>query len=200
MYDEIFARLLAEGKITRDDIHIAESVGAGVKLKRGLSDVMQFNNSASWRVFHSQQGKFGQWEDLGANHNARTDAGAAWVAGLLGGAGALGPAKFIGLTTDAAVPLKTDAALPLELTTNGLTRALGGYTLTVATPAALNGQVTWTFTNTFTYTGSTQVVVAKGGLFTAISGGILAFETVLPSTATVNSNGDQIACVWTVQA
>lgn len=200
MYDDLFARLLAEGKITRDDIHISESVGAGVRLNRGLSDTMQFNNSAEWKVFHSQRGKFGQWEGLGANHNARTDAGAGWVAGLLGGTGTAAPAKYIGITADATPTAKGDTTLPGEITTAGLGRALGVYTLTVPVPSVINGQVTWTFTNTFTYTGAVQVVVAKGGLFTAASAGILAFETVLPTVATVNANGDQIACVWTVQA
>ena len=134
------------------------------------------------------------------NTRVAADAGAAWVAGLLGGAGTTAPAKYIGLTTDAVSPIKTDTVLPSELTTNGLGRVLGTYTLTVGTPASLNAQVTWTITYTFTYTGSTQVIVAKGGLFTAVSAGIMAFETMLPSTATVNANGDQISCTWSVQA
>ena len=209
MYDDLFARLLAEGKVTKEDLmnggtkdsmRVDDLVARGLKLNRGFGDTMQMTNTVAWKVFHSQRGKLGQWEDLGSNHNARTDAGAAWVAGLLGGAGTTAPAKYIGLTTDAVSPIKTDTVLPSELTTNGLGRALGTYTLTVGTPASLNAQVTWTITYTFTYTGSTQVIVAKGGLFTAASLGILAFETVLPSTATVSGNGDQIACTWTVQA
>lgn len=208
MYDALFKRLLAEGKITeadlmngtKDHMNIDDIVRRGIKLNRGVVDTMQFNNSVEWKVFHSQLGKFGQWEHLGTNHNARTDAGAGWVAGLLGGTGTAAPAKYIGLTADATAPVKTDTTLPGEITTNGLARALGAYTLTTAVPATLNGQVTWTITLLFTYTGGVQVVVAKGGLFTAATVGILAFETVLPSTATVNANGDQISCTWTVQA
>ena len=207
MYDALFERLLTEGKITEADlrdtkesVQIDDCVARGIKLKRAVVDSMQFNHLVEWKVFHSQHGKFGQWENLGVNHNARTDAGASWVAGLLGGTGTTAPAKYIGLTADATAPIKTDTTLPGEITTNGLARVLGTYTLTVPTPATLNAQVAWTLTNIFTYTGAVQVVVAKGGLFTAATVGILAFETVLPSTATVNANGDQISCTWSVQA
>jgi hypothetical protein len=129
------------------------------------------------------------------------DAGKVMRDGVIVGAeGALGaaPAKYIGLTTDATAVAKGDTTLTSEETTNGLGRALGTYTLTLATPGALNGQVTYTITNTFTYTGSTSKVIAKGGLFTAASAGTMSFETVFPSTATVNANGDQIAVTWTV--
>lgn len=105
-----------------------------------------------------------------------------------------GSARFIGLTDNTATPLDSDISLAGELTSNGLSRALGTYTHT-------SGVNYYTLTKTFTYTGSTLLTVAKAGTFTAstlAAGGLLVFETLLPQTATVTASGDQIAFTWTV--
>lgn len=104
---------------------------------------------------------------------------------------AMGPARFIGLTTDTGNPATSDTTLASEITTNGLARAL-------ATFAHTGGATTFTQSKTFTATG-TFTNVHKAGLFTAgtsAAGGILVADTVLNADATLAS-GDSIAVTWT---
>lgn len=126
-------------------------------------------------------------------HNLRTNVGADfWNTQLFstapGGAGA----GFMALTTDATAPGATDTTLTSEETTNGLART------TALTPTHSAGASSSVFTKTFTYTGGVSKVIAKVGLFNATSSGTLVLETLLASTATVNTNGDTIAITWTI--
>lgn len=105
-----------------------------------------------------------------------------------------GNARFIGLTTNTTAPAAADSALTSELSTNGLARALGTYAHTA-------GATYYTLSKVFTYTGATAVTVAKAGTFTAgtlTAGGLMVYETLLSTTATVAANGDQITFTWTV--
>lgn len=105
-----------------------------------------------------------------------------------------GSARFIALTTSTTAPVATDTVLATELTTNGLARALGTYGHTA-------GATSYTLSKTFTYTGTGSVTVAKAGAFTAstlAAGGVMVFETLLQTTATVSLSGDQITFTWTV--
>ena len=97
---------------------------------------------------------------------------------------------YIALTTDSTAPAAGDTTCTSELTTNGLGRALGTYAHTASTN-------THTITKTFTYTGSSAVVIAKVCMFDASSSGNMFAETLLASTATVNANGDQVTITWT---
>jgi len=104
----------------------------------------------------------------------------------------IGPARFIGLTTDTAAAAAGDSTLTSELTTNGMTRALATYAHTGAAAS-------YTQSKTFTATGSTGAI-HKAGMFTAgtlTAGGLMLFETVLNADATL-ANGDQLALTWTV--
>lgn len=109
-----------------------------------------------------------------------------------GVASGMGPARYIGLTTDTVAPAAGDTVLTSEITTGGLARALGTY---AHTGAATSYTLSKTFSATAAFTA-----VHKAGLFTAstlAAAGILAFESVLNADATLAS-GDSLALTWTV--
>lgn len=137
--------------------------------------------------------KDGNLKSRSFQHNLRTNAGADfWNTQLFsttpGGAGA----GFLALTTNASAPGATDTTLTSEETTNGLARS------TAITPTHTGGTSQSVIAHTFTYTGGVTKVIAKVGLFNAVTVGTLVLETLLSSTATVNTNGDTIAITWTV--
>jgi hypothetical protein len=107
-------------------------------------------------------------------------------------AAGMGPARFIGLTTDTGGPAVGDTSLTSEITTNGLQRALALY-------AHTPGATTSTLSKTFTASG-THTAVHKAGLFTggygASGGGVDVANTNLNADATLAS-GDSIAVTWT---
>jgi hypothetical protein len=98
-------------------------------------------------------------------------------------------ARWIGLTTNTGAPAAGDTTLTGEITTNGLGRAVGAYAHTADVAS-------YTITVTFTASG-THTAVHKAGLFTAISGGTMAFESNLNADATLSS-GDQLTVTWTI--
>ena len=104
----------------------------------------------------------------------------------------MGPARFIGLTTNTGAPAAGDTTLASEFTTLGLSRALATY-------AHTPGASSYTQSKTFTATGTTGAV-HKAGMFTSLtnaSGGILVFTTNLNADASLENN-DQLALTWTV--
>lgn len=124
--------------------------------------------------------------------NLRTNVGSDfWSAQLFGTSAAANGANFMGLTVDATAAVVGDTTLASEETTNGLTRASAALAHTASAASS-------TLSKTFTYTGSTSKVIAKVGLFTAVSAGTMVLETVLASTGTVNANGDTISISWVV--
>lgn len=131
----------------------------------------------------------GRVEDLGIAENLRTTVGADWQADVMGNATQPVSARWIALTTNATAPAAGDTTLATEISTGGLTRAVGAYTHTASTAS-------YKITNTFT-ASATHTAVAKAGLFTAITGGTLAFTTLLSSTATLAIN-DTLTIEWTV--
>lgn len=140
--------------------------------------------------------KDGKIKHYSLQKNLRTNAGADfWNTQLFSTSIAAGnQANWIGITTDSTAPAATDTSLASEQTANGLARAQG----TVAHTA---GQSSTVISHTWTYTGSSSVTIAKAGLFTAAGppvAGTMALETLLSSTATVNSNGDQLTINWTI--
>lgn len=127
--------------------------------------------------------------------NLRTNVGADFWNTQLFATGAAGAqANWIGITTDATAPAATDTSLASEETANGLARAQASVTHT-------GGASSTVLSHTWTYLGSVQKVIAKAGLFTTVGppiAGTMALETLLSSTATVNSSGDQITINWTI--
>jgi len=83
------------------------------------------------------------------------------------------PSWWMALSTDATSPSASDHTLASELTTNGLGRALGGWTHT-------NGTTSATLNNLFTSTGGSNTI-NKEAIFNAQNGGIMTFESAEPS-------------------
>lgn len=131
------------------------------------------------------------------SHNARVDAGAAFVSNQLSNsalASAANLANYIALSTDTAAVVKTDTSCPGEIVGSGLSRALstwGNYTA----PATLNGTATYTMSVSYTATGAYSI--NKLCLLTQSSGGTLMFETLLGATVS-GGNGDTVNVVWTI--
>lgn len=124
---------------------------------------------------------------------ARTFAGRDWQSRIMGdtasnATGTYASATWIGLTADTTAPNTASTTLTGELTGGTMGRAQATY-------AHTNGTASYTLTRNFT--SDRNVVAAKIGIFTAVSGGTLAFETMLDSTADLKS-GDTIQIVQTV--
>lgn len=104
-------------------------------------------------------------------------------------------APFMALTANASAAAGTDTTLTGEITTAG-----GGLIRKLSTYAHTAGVASYTLTGVFTANGSDTlpVTVAKLGIFNSISGGTMAFETLLNATATLTSSGDQVTCTDTV--
>lgn len=111
----------------------------------------------------------------------RTLAGRDWMARIMGdpssdATGIYAPATWIGLTSDDTAEDETRTELPGEVTTGTLSRKQGVY-------AHTDGTDTYTLTHTFT---SDQIIeINKCGVFTAPSGGTMAFERMLNGVASL---------------
>jgi hypothetical protein len=129
-------------------------------------------------------------------HNARTDAGAQYIANQIGNAGSVSTnvASFIALSSDTGTVLKTDTVCPSELATAGMNRKVSTFAY-VSPPSILGGSATYTLSNSYTATGA--YTINKLCLFTLLSGGTMLFETLLGATV-AGSSGDIINVVWTV--
>lgn len=95
--------------------------------------------------------------------------------------------NYIALTANATAPSAASTTLTAEIATGG-----GGLIRAQAVFAHTNGTATFTLTKTFTANGSDAlpVTIAKIGVFNAASVGTLGFETLLGSTATLTTSGD----------
>lgn len=105
-------------------------------------------------------------------------------------------APFMALTANATAPAGADTTLTAEIATAG-----GGLIRKLATYAHTSGVASYTITGTYTVNGSDSipVTVAKMGTFNSITGGTMAFETLLtPSTATLSAVSDQLTVTQTV--
>jgi hypothetical protein len=104
-------------------------------------------------------------------------------------------APWMALTANATAPAGADTTLTAEITTagGGLIRKLGTYAHTA-------GVASYTITTVFTANGSDSlpVTVAKMGTFNSITGGTMAFETLLSATATLTTSGDALTVTDTV--
>lgn len=104
-------------------------------------------------------------------------------------------APFMALTANASAAAGSDTTLAGEITTagGGLIRKLGTY-------AHTTGAASYTITGVFTANGTDtlSVTIAKMGLFNSLTGGTMAFETLLNATATLSASGDQLTVTDTV--
>lgn len=168
---------------------------ACVRLNRGTEIDLTHKpkNRVDVSIFRVETGK---WEHLAPSFNSRINAGANWMATIMGSAAGT-PANYIALTATLVTAATGDTTLAGEITTNGLARAQGTYG-TYTAPGSVGGAASYRLTKTFTYTGTGAVTVQTAALFDAAAAGNMFVETQLTASATVTANGDQIAITWTV--
>jgi hypothetical protein len=104
-------------------------------------------------------------------------------------------APFMGLTANASAAAGTDTTLTAEITTAG-----GGMIRKAAAYAHTAGVASYKLTGSYTANGSDAlpVTVAKMGTFNSLTGGAMAFETLLNATATLTTSGDALTVTDTV--
>ncbi len=169
------------------------TVGARVGMGLGLSGFNQVT------VEHIKAGETsGQKSTV---YNARTDKGAAALASLMTGASQSGitsplPPLYLALSTTTLTPAKTDTTLTGETSVAGLARVLGTVGSYTA-PTTLDGVASYSITYSFVLTGSGPVTVNSVGLFDAISGGNLQYESNVGAPPVMNT-GDTFALTWTI--
>ena len=125
---------------------------------------------------------------LDHSHHAGTltTLGQNWIEDQLGDSPGTDPAKWIGLSNDAGAPSAAWVVLPSEITTNGLTRALGTY--------VDDGDGAWNITKTFSVTGTQSCQLT--GLYWALSGDfLLCADTFTQVNA---EDGDSLEIVWSL--
>jgi hypothetical protein len=112
-----------------------------------------------------------------------------------GAASATAVAKFVGLTANTTAPAAGDTTLTAEITTAG-----GGLIRKAGTYAHTTGAANYTITTVFTANGSDSlpVTIGKRGIFDAVTGGNLVFETLVSPTATLSASGDQLTLTDTI--
>lgn len=123
----------------------------------------------------------------------RTNAGADFQAKqMAGAASATAVAKWVGLTANTTAPAAGDTTLTGEIVTAGLTRQAGTY-------AHTTGAASYTITTTFiAQAADVPVTVGKRGIFDAVTGGNMVFETLVSPTATLSAAGDQLTLTDTI--
>jgi hypothetical protein len=104
------------------------------------------------------------------------------------GTGSYAPANWVALSDDATPADQGDTVMAGELTGGTLDRAQASY-------AHTNGTATYTLINTFT--SDRDATVYKYGVFTAASGGTLAFEEDFDSAVPLKI-GDTVQVVDTI--
>lgn len=100
------------------------------------------------------------------------------------------PAAYMALTENSTAPAASDTALTGELTAGGLNRSLATY-------AHTSGAASYTLTKTWTSSDGTNRTINKYGVFNALTGGIMVFESAVNVPPTLIS-GDQITLTATV--
>lgn len=105
------------------------------------------------------------------------------------------PVAFMGLTANASAASGSDTTLTAEIATAG-----GGLIRKPSVLAHTAGVASYTQTGSFTANGSDSlpVTVAKMGTFNSLTGGLMAFETLLNATATLTASGDALTVTQTV--
>jgi hypothetical protein len=108
-------------------------------------------------------------------------------------------AWFMGITTTNITPAATDTSLSGEATANGMGRALASFTVI---SAASGSSITFTVSNTFTFTGSTPTTFYALGLFNsavkADTTDTMFFETSFTGSFTVSNDGDTAVVTDTI--
>lgn len=135
-----------------------------------------------------------RWNTPGSPGGSAASTPSTGVYVILAGAAA---AMFIALTANSSAAGATDTSLTGEITT-----ASGGLIRKICPYAHTASATTYTLTPVFTANGSDSlpVTIAKIGVFQTVAGatGKMLFETLLASTATLSTSGDQLTITETV--
>lgn len=123
----------------------------------------------------------------------RTGAGRDWQCRVMAdtassASGIYAPGNYMGITADSAAPSLGSTVLAGELTGGTMGRAQCTY-------AHTDGSASYTLTKT--WTADRNVTIAKMGIFNAVSGGVLVFETLISSPAPMGI-GDTLVLTETV--
>jgi hypothetical protein len=123
----------------------------------------------------------------------RTNAGRDWQSRVMGdpastGTGSYAPGSWMGLTADNAAPNAANTTLPGEIAVGTLARKVCAYSHT-------NGTASYALTAVFTF--DQNITINKFGIFNALAGGTLVFETLL-NAAVIGQIGDQTTVTETV--
>lgn len=179
---------------TTDGVNIPTNsvVGQGI-FTGSVFGIIQSNTSAANSVLTVDR-----WYDINAlPATVATAAAATPAAGLWQIAPGNIPGSYMGLTATVTAAVDGDTVLTGEITTagGGLIRALATYAHTAAA-------TTTTLTKTFTANGSDSlpVTVAQIGVFqgVVVASSRMIFRTLLSSTATLSTSGDQLQVTDTV--
>lgn len=124
----------------------------------------------------------------------RVNSGTDWQSGIMGNASG-NPGKYMALTENATAPAAGDTVL-----TGELAAASGGLIRAAATYAHTAAAASYTLTKTFTMNandGTTRTINKMGIFETAVSGGILIFESAVPNPPVLIPS-DSVAITETV--
>jgi len=119
-------------------------------------------------------------------HNLTTNAGKDFIKAQISGTGVTTNCAYIAVGNSAVTPAATDTTLTGEVSTNGLSRAVGTYSST--------GTGTFTLVKTFTATGAVSSLQAAA-VFTAASSGTMCFEVGSLGPVTMATN-DTLTVTW----
>lgn len=108
------------------------------------------------------------------------------------------PAWYMALSTDST--LSTDIAAADTTLHSEYSHAGGGLNRAQATYAHTSNATSYTLSKTYTANGSDSLpsTIYGVGIFDALSGGTLMFETAYSTSATLSASGDQLTSTETV--
>ena len=124
-----------------------------------------------------------------------TNGGKDFIKAQVSGTASTASAQYMALTANSTAPAATDTTLAGEITTAGLTRAAGTFTLNAGTSSCTLSK---TFTAVSADVAGGTVTVNKVGVLNAVSVGTLVFETALSPAAVFAAAGDATTITQTI--
>ena len=153
-------------------------------LEEQLSGETQLGVEVHLWVYHYRNGVL-----ISSSHHAGvlTNIGKDFIEQQISGTPNASKAVYISCSNDTSSPVAGWYNIPAEITTDGLSRALGTYSST--------GVGTWNVTNAFTVTGTNSTQLYGLSISAAPAGGLIASDT---STQKDVSSGDTLTVTWQV--
>lgn len=178
--------------------HFLDELLAQISSKTDLSiaDLAEIGQEFDSNILKAEFTRADGSKDFAYGHNARTNAGASYIAGTLFSS-QVAPLNYMALSSATLTPAMADTTLASEITSTGLARKTSTYGNYTA-PSSLGATSSCTLSATYTNGGGSAVSVTSVGLFSASSGGTLGFEANLSAGNTLNP-GDSVAITYTLQ-